>query len=363
MDCKYRKSKILNILMAFVLFVSFLIVCSAPSQPYSIIFSAALKGNQDLYRISGLDFQTLERITFTPNEPETNLKLSKNGKRFIYSISTPNLANYSIVVELETGERIELDNPSIGSGIALGWFANGDNVVLLNEHIPKLYSVKIQGKNVEDLDILHNYDFSIVEDLDFSSDGKYLAYTEYHQTPNFLSTKSSFILNVETKQVAHLFADKETATCDKPLWSPSREQLLLYCNLDSTDTAIDRHVYLLNISGDSLAIDEVADIPCYDSFSWSPSGDQFIAYCRVENKTASLVIYNFDGSVLRTLDMIDMRIWEMSWSPDGQSIIYIAGDDRNTANIYIMNSDGSGNHVITTEPSNYSHLLIYSLER
>jgi Tol biopolymer transport system component len=353
-------------LVVFLFFLFFGIVvvgCSIPQQTFSIIFSANLGGNQDLYRISSSNFQILERITHTPNVPEKNLKLSKDGKRFIYSIPVPNLANYSIVVELKTDTKIELDTPFIGSGTALGWSANGDSAILLDENIPQLYYVKIEEKKVEELDIPHNYDFSVITDIDFSSDGKYLAYTEYHQVSSPLSTKSSFILDTETKQVVHLISDKKAATCDRPLWSPTREQLLLYCNLDSTDTTIDRHVYLLEVSVDgSLVIDEIADVPCHNNFAWSSAGNQFIAYCKVDNTTTSLVIYNSDGSVNRMLGMIDMRVWEMSWSPDGQHIIYIAGQDRNYANIYIMDSDGSNNHTITTEPSNYSQLLIYSLE-
>jgi Tol biopolymer transport system component len=175
------------------------------------------------------------------------------------------------------------------------------------------------------------------------------------------------VFDFETKMVSPL-VDNDTVTCDEPKWSPNGKRVLLYCDLSTDGISENNHIYILDAIGvNPVTIKEFADLPCGRSpgakFAWSPDGTQFIAaYCKMNNDPRSLVIFNPDGSVKTNLPLPtnQMYISEMVWSPAGQKILYIAGKDEHSLNIYMMNSDGSNNHAITTQPTNYSELSIYS---
>ncbi len=344
--------------------------CAPTGKQFGIIFNANLDGNQDLYRTSNQNFQSIERLTFTPVDSEQDLKITKHGERVLFSVLGKNLGWNTYIMDLKTESTTELSDPALGlrsiKPLALSF--DEKQAVLLETQTGKTYTVRLDQRSVKELEIPFTFDFSTITDIDYSHDGKQLVYTEYHNPTPPLSTKSSFVYDFETKLVIPL-VDNDTATCDQPKWSPNEKRVLLYCDLSTDGISENNHIYILDVVGsDPVTIKEIADLPCGRSpgakFAWSPSGTQFVAaYCKMNDAPKSLYVFNSDGSVnggFLLLGTPALYISEMVWSPDGQKILYIAGRNENSLNIYMTNSDGSDNYVITTQPSNYSELSVYS---
>jgi Tol biopolymer transport system component len=356
-----------------LLFLTFLVLlnthCAPAGKQFGIIFSANLGGNQDLYRAYSPDFQSVERLTLTPVDSEQDLKITKHGERILFSVLGTNLGWGTYIMDLKAKSTTELSDSALGlrSIKPLVWSFDENQAVLLETQTAKIYTVSLDKKSVKELKIPHTFDFSTITGIDYSPDGKQLAYTEYHNPTPPLSTKSSFVFDFETKLVIPL-VDNNTATCDESKWSPNGKRVLLYCDLSTDGIAEDNHIYILDVIGNNpVTIKEIANLPCGRSpgakFAWSPDGTQFVAaYCKMNDDPRSLFIFNSDGSVNRGFSSPANQIYisEMVWSPDGEKILYTAGKDKNSLNIYMVNSDGSNNHIITTQPSNYSELSIYS---
>ncbi len=120
------------LLIAFCCFLLLMTGCASAEQKFGIIFTANLDGNQDIYRAQSSDFQSVEQLTFTPIDPETNLYITKNGSRVLFYIpervasespisSTADPHTY--VLEMKTKKTIDIGYP-LGSkltGILKAW--------------------------------------------------------------------------------------------------------------------------------------------------------------------------------------------------------------------------------------------------
>jgi Tol biopolymer transport system component len=369
-----QKMSISNVIVSLTIMALLNTHCAPLGQQFGIIFSANPDGNQDLYRIESQNFQSIERLTFTPVDFEQDLKITKHGEQILFSILGTNLGWGTYIMNLKAKSTTELSDSVLGlrSIKPLAWSSGEKQAVILETQTGKIYTVSLDKKSVKELEIPHTFDFSTITDIDYSPDGKQLAYTEYHNPTPPLSTKSSFVFDFETKLIIPL-VDNDTATCDEPKWSPDGKQVLLYCDLSTDGISENNHIYILDVIGsDTVTIKEIADLPCGRSpgakFAWSPDGKQFVAaYCRMKNDPISLFLFNSNGSIDKKFSSqggLDSSIYisEISWSPDGQKILYIAGKDGNSLNIYMMDIDGSNNHAITANPSNYSEVSVYSIE-
>ena len=77
----HRKKILVTFL--FLIISSFITSCAQSQSKFGIVFSTDLDGNQDLYRMVGPNFQSIERLTFTPNDPKQDILVAKSGDQIL----------------------------------------------------------------------------------------------------------------------------------------------------------------------------------------------------------------------------------------------------------------------------------------
>lgn len=368
--------------MAFCCFQLLMTSCSSVEQKFGIIFTANLDGNQDIYRAQSSDFQSIEQLTFTPTDPETNLYITKYGTRILFYVPNRIASEYPTasaadshthILELKTKKTIDIGYP-LGlktTVIPQAWSLEEDKILFSGSEgfIRKIYTTNSEGKNPQELDIPISKG-SFPFEIRYSPDGEQISYTEnsYFSGEFELVMYTPFIYDFRTESATRL-GDGLT-DCWRTQWSPVGKQILLFCNLstDGETTIPQIRLFDINSDGNNIVTNEIAEFDCGGVFAWSLSGKQFVAHCETDNNQNAITIFNSNGSVQKEILDKDIPIEEsayikeLAWSPDGQKILYIAGSDENSLNIYMMDADGSNNHAITTQPSNYSELSVYSLE-
>ena len=350
--------------------------CSPSVQQFSIIFSADLDGNQDLYQISSQDFHQLKKITNTPFETEGGIKISADGKKILYSVYGDKLTWFTYLHNLESREVTSLQNPAsrLHSIQSLAWI-NGENSAVVSEQQQrKVYIVNLDTNIISEFDIPRRNSLSNIIDLEFSFDGKKILYIDYNKDSPLPSVGIPFLYDLETKEGKPLI-ENDHSVCNDPKWSPLGNQALLNCFMYTDNGEIDNHVYLISISEDNpVDISEIADLSCGAQFwwgtlakyAWSPDGRQFVtSYCEMYEGAHTLYVYNSDGSLERSLkgiesDESDVYITELAWTPDGNRLIFIAGESEDTLDIYMVNIDGSNKQRITNVSSNYEGLSVFT---
>ena len=260
-----------------------------------IVFSASLNGNQEIYRIQSPVFKPIDRLTFTPNDAEQDLKISRNGRRILFSVfSSQYLAWNTYALDLKTKAITDLSNPNLElrNIVALGWSFDESQALLSELNTRKTYLVNPDTRSVKELN-LPTSGVSPVNELSYSPDGKKILYEVFDKDANPILT--SFLYDLETKEKTQLGSPK--AECSHPEWSPSGKQILLYCDLAPGQLSRNNHVYVLDVVGNNSVVREAADLPCgeqfewgsWAKFAWSPDGKHLIAaYCKMNDSTRSL---------------------------------------------------------------------------
>jgi len=107
-----KKHKLPILLLLSLFFVLFTNGCYSVEPTFGIIFSANLDNNLDIYRMYGQNFGTVERLTFTPDDPERNLRPTKDGRFILFS--APPQGTERAQAELLTSPATYLLDASIG---------------------------------------------------------------------------------------------------------------------------------------------------------------------------------------------------------------------------------------------------------
>jgi Tol biopolymer transport system component len=370
----HMKSFILLILSA-VLSTS----CIRAKSEFGIVFSANLGGNQDIYQAIGPNFQPVERLTFTPNDPEQDILITKSGGWILFHVPSPGVER--ILSESLTGlaasPRTSLLNMktrttedlgiSLGTNIPLAWAKDESQIVLATPNSGKVYILGKNGEAIQELEVPHRYTGSAIESLSYSFDEAQIAYEEAysHSFAPPAGTNSSFIYDVRTMTTIDL--NKISETCRTPKWSPSAKKLLLSCDLSTNGLTADLHVRIFDFKmGESITVREVADLPKCTGPSWSPDGKKIVLMCQ-EGDTGLFRLFsvNSDGSDYKQINLsgpnVPSHFWEPIWTPEGRQVLYLGGDNSDSVDIYITNIDGSNNHAITAQKANYSQLSAFAL--
>lgn len=369
--------KLLSILYCLSLL---LVGCTRTEQRFGIVFTANLNGNQDIYRTQSTDFQKIEQLTFTPLDEEKLLKISSEGDRLLFyvpapsperimaeSLTSPDNYPHTYIYDLKVKTSIDIDFPlGVKTPVLPQDWASDDNKVLFSGgDTNKVYTVNVSTKDVQEFNIPVSEGAYPVE-ISYSPDGKQIAYTE---NSNFsggfhLVVYTPFIYDFESQTTTRI--GDGLVDCWNPQWSPIGSQILLNCNLstDGWNLIFRNRLFDVSFNGDTIITRQIAELPCSLAIAWSPTGKQFASYCK-KNDNPVLTIFSSDGSIYKEIPIGStdhpIIVQEIAWSPDGQQILYIAGKDENSLSINIINSDGSNNRVITTQPSNYSELSVYSI--
>jgi Tol biopolymer transport system component len=347
--------------------------CAPVEQPFGIIFSANLDGNQDLYRSNSQDFQSAERLTFTPDDREEYLRITKNGGKILYSALEPDLTWMTYILDVDSGKTIKLNDATLDlrSIIPLAWSFDENEILLSEVQTGKIYVKNPDNESVREFKVPSSGKGQTYQ-VTYSPDGNEIIYSI--SNINGYPILSSFLYDLGKKNELQL--GSADANCSFPKWSPVGNKILLYCNL-STDISIkNSHVYILEFSNnDPIEIRLIADLACGhqsawapgNNFAWSPDGKKIVgANCKIDDDSKPLVIFNSDGSIDRAVlpksnSDNALYISEMAWFPNGQKILYLSGEDKKSLNIFMVDANGSNNHPITTQPSNYRELSVYDL--
>jgi Tol biopolymer transport system component len=367
------KAKMFLVSLLILIFALLNTSCIHQRTNFGIVFSANLGGNQDVYSISSVDTESIERLTFTPLDREKAIKVTRDGSQILFYVPAPDISRitsesltppatyaHTYILNMRTKKIAEI-NDALGlyPAIPLSWSTNEDQVVLSEISSRKIYLVNPDKKSLQELKI-PPFGVSELFELSYDPKGKQILYilVNKYATPSF----TSFLYDLETKTTIQL--KNAEANCLHSEWSPTGEQVLLLCDLSTDGISPNYHVYILDITRRSIiSTKEVADFPQCNMPTWSPNGKQILMLC-INNSHRGLFLVNSDGSNYGELKINNpsanlSHVWEIAWVPDGQKIVYIEGEDQDASNIYIVDIDGSNNFSITTQKANYSELSTF----
>lgn len=378
-----KKNNFLKLLLLIAFSVLYSTGCSSATPKFGIVFSAELDGNQDIYRMYGLDIETLERLTFTPIDPEGSLTPTKDGNQILFAVPSPGIERiqaeslvapdtyaHAYLLDVKTEEIVELnDLLGLFPSTPLTWSIDETSFILAENNYQQSFSRGIYivnnviEKDFQELLFPRQYTEPLIKDLSYSYDGEQIAYEEIHPFSGAPPDPivHSYVYDFSSKTV--LLIGDESIGCRDPKWSPTRKQILLSCNLSNDGITVEAQIRILNIEDETVQIIEFFD-NCFNPM-WSPDGEQIAMLCRDEEKKQGIFLANFDGTNYREiLANIPYYTPYLLWSPDGGQLIYSGGEDSTAKrHIYIVNIDGTNNHVITQEPANYGNLFVYEIGR
>lgn len=373
-----KKSKRQRFLLLVIIFLLFAGGYSPAEPGFGIIFSAELDGNQDIYRIYGQNFETIERLTFTPIDPEGAITPTKKGQLILFMVPSPGIKRiqaeslvppatyaHSYLLDTKTKELMELgDNLGLYPSYPQTWVVNEEGFLLTEISSHKIYLVEINNMKAQEYQVPHELN---VDYLSYSYDGKQIAYDEmrYAQAPPAPIVRPYFY-DIQTKTVYPLIED-ELTDCDKPKWSPTRKQILIFCTSSEDNGFSQVRLLNINLSKTNNIVEEVAVYPDCFNPEWSPDGEDFIMVCRDDEEKERIFLANYDGVNSREIlaNIHFDYVVSFHWSPDGEQLIYTAPDPNTSSDesyIYIVNIDGTNNNAITQEPANYGQLFVYPIE-
>jgi len=368
---QFKISFVKNLLMLLTAFTLLNASCApAPKSDFGIVFSANLDGNQDVFYMSSANPETMERLTYTPNESEKAIKVTRDGSRILFYVPGPTTdqitssalkppATYAhtYVLNLKTKKAEEVnDGAGLNPTMPQGWSIDSEQVVLSEISSRKIYLVNPDEKSAQEIAIPPSGVSEIFE-FSYAPDGKRVFYTlnNKYAEPSF----TSFLYDLETKTEAQLGDVK--ANCLHAVWSPTGNQVLLVCDLSTDGISPNYHVYIFDVTGeDAINAKGIADFPQCTMPAWSPDGKQVAMLC-TQNGHSGVFLANSDGSGYKEIKFsanAPAHVWELAWSPSGQQLLFVAGKDRGSSYICVTNIDGSNLHTVTEQKGNYGNLSI-----
>jgi Tol biopolymer transport system component len=352
--------------LSFVL--TFLIASCQPALPsLSVVFTADLDGNQDIYRINISD-ERVERLTFTPNIKEQLLHVSTDRKKILFDALDNDGVIPRRVYALDT-QKMLIESLTDRLGVLSypgSWSPNEEQIAFLKrDRQSALMVMDSNGINYKEIPLLisdaPSYKYP-TPFLDWTMDGKNIIFS----AGNFFSqpplTQNIYIVGLDHLQIRQITTDS-LGLCDHPVRSPKKDDILVTCKIDSSLSSLSS-VYIIN-PYDSFAKPMrigPEDISCFEP-SWSPDGSKIALVCE-DKKAFTLYLSNPKGDKLEKVNLtLPERIDYLAtpiWTADGKQIVYVAGPDWQNTNIFSVNLNGTGSYAITTVPANYSELSIYS---
>jgi dipeptidyl aminopeptidase/acylaminoacyl peptidase len=196
-----------------------------------------------------------------------------------------------------------------------------------------------------------------ISDLNFSPDGRRVAFTVTEPVKGSDRNRDLWMLDVASREVRQLTFSPKTES--QPRWHPRKNELAFLSNRDGAT-----QIYLLPMDGGE-AVRLTDGNGSIQSFDWSPDGRQ-IAFIGPEAKTsaeeqkekdrddarvvdrdeklARLWVFDLESRKTRRLTSGNWRVSEMKWMPGGDRLIVAATDhpesDQNTDRIFSIPAAG-----------------------
>jgi TolB protein len=175
---------------------------------------------------------------------------------------------------------------------------------------------------------------------DWSSDGKYIAFTSYLK-----ANPDLFVLDLERAMIKRI--SRRAGVNMSPDWSPDGSQIALTMTQgNSTD------IYVMNRNGSDRR-QLTRELGVAVGPSWSPDGKQ-IAFISDRTGTPQLYVMDAAGRNSRRLSFDGAYFANPEWSPDGQRIAY-AKVNGARFDVYTMRADGSDIQHVTNAPGSHEH--------
>ncbi len=185
----------------------------------------------------------------------------------------------------------------------------------------EIYLCDFDGRNARQL----THKRSISAFPDWSSDGRYLAYTSFINGPSQI-----FIHNLKNNLEKHV-AYKGVQI--SPVWSPARFELAASLSITG-----DQEIYLL--TGEGKMIKRLTDSRGIDvDISWSPDGKK-IAFVSNRSGKPQIYIQEIDSGRVQRLTFEGNYNTQPSWSPKGGMIAY-SSMEGSEINICVIDIDGN----------------------
>jgi len=160
---------------------------------------------------------------------------------------------------------------------------------------------------------------------DWSSDGRYLAYTSFANGPSQI-----FIHNLKNNLEKHVTYKGVQIS---PVWSPTRFELAASLSMNG-----DQEIYLL--TGEGKMIKRLTDSRGIDvDISWSPDGKK-IAFVSNRSGKPQIYIQEIDSGRVQRLTFEGNYNTQPSWSPKGGMIAY-SSMEGSEINIFVIDVDGN----------------------
>ena len=185
----------------------------------------------------------------------------------------------------------------------------------------EIYLCDFDGRNLSQL----THKRSISTFPDWSSDGRYLAYTSFANGPSQI-----FIHNMRNGVEKHVVYKGVQIS---PVWSPTRFELAASLSITG-----DQEIYLL--TGEGKMIKRLTDSRGIDvDIAWSPDGKK-IAFVSNRSGKPQIYIQEIDSGRVQRLTYEGNYNTQPSWSPKGGMIAYSSMEGAEI-NIYVIDVDGN----------------------
>jgi TolB protein len=187
----------------------------------------------------------------------------------------------------------------------------------------EIYMCDFDGQNIES--VTSSKSISLTPAI--SSDGKYLAWTDYTSGKPDL-----YIRNLATRVTA---AVKKPGVCIDPGWVPGTDECATTLSIDG-----DQEIYLIKADGTvSRRLTKSRGIDVSPTFS--PDGSR-MAFVSTREGRPQIFIQDLKGSTARRLTFSGNYNTQPAWAPAGDKILYSSMQKNGEINIFMINADGTG---------------------
>lgn len=177
------------------------------------------------------------------------------------------------------------------------------------------------------------------QDVAWSPDGQWLAFSEYSGGANFAPDKwAIYIVKPDGSGRKRVLERARSVS-----WHPGGQRLAV--GLQETD--LNDEIYSVDLKGGSRK--RLTDHPGVDTFpAWSPKGDK-IAFVSDHDRLRSTYLMNADGSGLKRLTKSQFMEFQPAWSPDGKKVVIHRDPADGKTQIYAVPVDGSAEQTVVKD--------------
>lgn len=251
------------------------------------------------------------------------------------------------VMKVDGSNQVNLTN-NLAADDSPVWSPDGERLAFVSNRTgsPQIYAMNPDGSNL--IQITDNPDTESWSDLDWSSDGRYLAAShtpiESKRTYPDRGRINIYLINADGSGITQL-TENEAGVDHSPNWSPNGD-LIAFIRFEFNLTQI------YAIRPDATGMVNLSKSARNDfTFDWSPDSSRIMYFssptrCFTNDCPVNeLRTVQVDGVNRKTLLMLTdpllFDVERMRWSPDGTRLFIVTLDFDGLAHFYIVSNDGS----------------------